>query len=200
MRRCDPISDPEDVVDPVTRRRGIDNFASFMRLLAPVAPRPLDEAGRDGERLFNAIGCATCHTPTLTTARHANPLFDQRPVPFFSDLLLHDVGTGDGIAQGAAEPQEIRTPALWGLGLRKPFLHDGSASTIEEAVELKAGTLPLARHRPLRDLRGVRVDRFRQLIMQLAAKLLAQRRRALEQAVDRRCGHRDTSGWVVRDV
>ena len=145
MRRCDPISDPEDAIDPVTRRRGIDNFASFMRLLAPVAPRALDEAGRDGERLFNAVGCAACHTPSLMTARSANPLFDQRPVALFSDLLLHDIGTGDGIAQGAAEPGEMRTPALWGLGLRKPFLHDGSASTIDEAIERHGAEAALAR-------------------------------------------------------
>ncbi len=145
MRRCDPIPDPEDVVDPVTRRRGIDNFESFMRLLAPPARRAVDEAGREGERLFAAIGCATCHVPSLTTARHANPLFDRRSVDLFSDLLLHDIGTGDGIAQGAAEPHEIRTPALWGLGLRKPFLHDGRASTIEEAIELHGGEAALAR-------------------------------------------------------
>jgi hypothetical protein len=81
----------------------------------------------------------------LTTPRHANPLFDRRPVELFADLLLHDIGTGDGIAQGAAEPQEIRTPALWGLGLRKPFLHDGRASTIEEAVEHHGGEAALAR-------------------------------------------------------
>jgi CxxC motif-containing protein (DUF1111 family) len=145
MRRCDPIPDPEDAIDPVTRRRGIDNFASFMRLLAPPARRAVDEAGREGERLFSAIGCVGCHVPSLTTARSANPLFDRRPVELFADLLLHDIGTGDGIAQGAAEPHEIRTPALWGLGLRKPFLHDGRASTIEEAIELHGGEAALAR-------------------------------------------------------
>src|SRR5207342_204073 len=31
MRRCDSRPDPEDVRDPVTRRRGIDNFESFMK-------------------------------------------------------------------------------------------------------------------------------------------------------------------------
>jgi CxxC motif-containing protein (DUF1111 family) len=55
-------------------------------------------------------------------------------VALFSDLLLHDVGTGDGIGQEAAAPNEIRTPALWGLRFRKILLHDGSASSIEEAV------------------------------------------------------------------
>jgi CxxC motif-containing protein (DUF1111 family) len=145
MRRCDPIPDPEDAVDPATRRRGIDNFASFMRLLAPPARRALDEGAREGERLFSAIGCASCHIPSLATARHANPLFDRRSIDLFSDLLLHDIGTGDGIAQGAAEPHEIRTPSLWGLSLRKPFLHDGRASTIEEAIEHHSGEATLAR-------------------------------------------------------
>jgi CxxC motif-containing protein (DUF1111 family) len=55
-------------------------------------------------------------------------------VPLYSDLLLHDIGTGDGILQAAANGEEIRTPALWGLRLRRPLLHDGSASTIDEAV------------------------------------------------------------------
>ncbi len=63
-----------------------------------------------------------------------NPLFNRKTVPLYSDLLLHDIGTGDGILQAAANGEEIRTPALWGLRLRRPLLHDGSASTIEEAV------------------------------------------------------------------
>ena len=62
----------------------------------------------------------------------------------FSDLLLHDVGTGDGIRQGAAEPNEIRTPALWGLRLRRPLLHDGTA-TVEEAILRHAREAELAR-------------------------------------------------------
>jgi CxxC motif-containing protein (DUF1111 family) len=70
----------------------------------------------------------------LRTGPSANPLFDRKPVPLYSDLLLHDIGTGDGIEQGAAAPEEIRTPALWGLRLRRPFLHDGSAATIDEAI------------------------------------------------------------------
>jgi len=83
--------------------------------------------------------------PTLTTGPSTNPLFDRRPVPLFSDLLLHDVGTGDGIVQGAAQAQEIRTPALWGLRLRRPLLHDGSAATIAEAIERHRNEADLAR-------------------------------------------------------
>ena len=145
MRVCDPIPEPEDIPDPVTRRRGIDNFASFMRLLAPVDRAAGDEVTRDGERVFAAIGCAACHTPSLETPSHRNPLFDRRRVALFSDLLLHDVGTGDGIRQGSAEPNEIRTPALWGLRHRRPLLHDGSAATISDAILRHSGEAALAR-------------------------------------------------------
>jgi CxxC motif-containing protein (DUF1111 family) len=145
MKVCDPIPEPEDVRDPRTRRRGIDNFASFMKLLAPLGRGPIDDAARAGEQLFVAIGCAACHTPLQETGPSSNPLFNRRPVPLFSDLLLHDVGTGDGIAQGAAAPNEIRTPALWGLRFRRPLLHDGSAATVEDAIRRHDGEAELAR-------------------------------------------------------
>jgi CxxC motif-containing protein (DUF1111 family) len=134
MRLCDPQPDPEDRRSPDTRRRGIDNFEAFMRFLAPVGRAPVDETVRNGERVFTAIGCAACHVPSLTTGSSSHPAFNRKPVPLFSDLLLHEVGTGDGIRQGAAEPDEIRTPALWGLRFRRPLLHDGSTATIEEAI------------------------------------------------------------------
>jgi len=151
LRRCDPRPDPEDVRERSTGRRGIDNFESFMRFLAPVSRGPLDEQTREGERIFSNIGCAACHVPVLTTGTSANPLFHRQAVPLFSDLLLHDIGTGDGIRQSAGEPDEIRTPALWGLRLRRPLLHDGSAATIEDAI---------ARHRAEADLARRGFDRL----------------------------------------
>jgi CxxC motif-containing protein (DUF1111 family) len=144
MRLCDPFPDPEDFRDPRTRRRGIDNFASFMRFLAPAGRGDDNDQVRAGEQIFAAIGCTTCHVPTLETGPNANPLFDRKTAALFSDLLLHDVGTGDGIKQGAAEPNEIRTPALWGLRFRRPLLHDGTA-TLEEAILKHAREAELAR-------------------------------------------------------
>jgi CxxC motif-containing protein (DUF1111 family) len=143
-RVCDPFPDPEDIRDPLTGRRGIDNFASFMRFLAPAGRGDVNDEVRAGEKVFAAIGCTACHVPTLETGRSSNPLFDRKPVALFSDLLLHDIGTGDGIKQGAAEPNEIRTPALWGLRLRRPLLHDGSA-TLEDAIGRHAREAELAR-------------------------------------------------------
>src|SRR6185295_17492242 len=86
-----------------------------------------------------------CHVPALVTAPSRSSIFDRRPVPLFSDLLLHDVGTGDGIRQATAEPNEIRTPALWGLRFRRPLLHDGSAATAEDAIVRHREEAELAR-------------------------------------------------------
>jgi CxxC motif-containing protein (DUF1111 family) len=145
MRICDLVPDPEDVADPRTRRRGIDNFASFMRFLAPVARLASPGEAAAGEAVFGIIGCSACHVPTLATGAGSNPLFDRQRVPLFSDLLLHDIGTGDGIPQASALPSEIRTPALWGLRFRRPLLHDGSAATVEGAVMRHRGEADLAR-------------------------------------------------------
>jgi CxxC motif-containing protein (DUF1111 family) len=145
MRACDPIPEAEDVRDPITRRRGIDNFADFMRFLAPIDRGPGDATSGEGERVFAAIGCASCHVPVLPTGPNAHRLFDRRSVALFSDLLLHDVGTGDGIRQASGEPDEIRTPALWGLRHRRPLLHDGSAATIAGAILRHGGEAARAR-------------------------------------------------------
>lgn len=139
IRLCDPLPDPEDAADRQTGRRGIDNFASFMRFLAPL---PRGDAGpreQAGETLFQAAGCANCHVPVLQTGPNSSPVFNRQPVRLFSDLLLHDIETGDGIPQGAATDREIRTPALWGLRFRRPLLHDGSAVTIEDAIRRHGG-------------------------------------------------------------
>ena len=138
LARCDKARDPEDVVEPSTGRRGIDNFESFMRLLAPLPRGPVTPEVTAGRQVFDAIGCAACHVPALVTGRSINPLFDRQRVALFSDLLLHDIGTGDGIRQAGAGPEEIRTPPLWGLRFRRPLLHDGSAATAVEAIRRHA--------------------------------------------------------------
>jgi CxxC motif-containing protein (DUF1111 family) len=116
-----------------------------MRFLAPVGREGINDRVRVGEQVFSAIGCATCHVPILATGPSSNPLFDRKQLALFSDLLLHDVGTGDGIKQAAAAPNEIRTPALWGLRFRRPLLHDGSAGTTADAIGRHREEAELAR-------------------------------------------------------
>jgi CxxC motif-containing protein (DUF1111 family) len=134
LKRCDPTPEPEDLPDPRTRLAAIDNFEAFMQFLAPPQRGTQDARTRAGELLFASIGCAACHVPALETGPAPNPLFSRKVVPLFADLLLHDVGTGDSIPQASALPNEIRTPSLWGVRARRPLLHDGSASTLEEAI------------------------------------------------------------------
>ena len=73
------------------------------------------------------------------------------PVRLFSDLLLHDMGSlGDGIAQGAAGPREMRTAPLWGLRASAPYLHDGRAATVDLAIRAHDGEGTRARERFVR--------------------------------------------------
>jgi CxxC motif-containing protein (DUF1111 family) len=133
---CDGKAEPEDVKNRLTGLRSIDNFANFMRLLAPVERAENTAETRLGETLFNSVGCAACHTPVMTTAPNQNPVFDRKAVALYSDLLLHDIGTGDGIVQEAAQGNEMRTPPLWGLRFRRPVMHDGRAANYEQAIRM----------------------------------------------------------------
>jgi CxxC motif-containing protein (DUF1111 family) len=74
-----------------------------------------------------------------TTAASSIPALDRKPVNAYSDLLLHDIGTGDGIAQGDAKPNEFRTAPLWGLRFRRLQMHDGSAIGAEAAIAAHKG-------------------------------------------------------------
>ena len=111
-----------------------------MKFLAPPprgrsTTRSRATANRSSTRLVARRATCRC----CQTGPNANPLFDRQAVPLFSDLLLHDIGTGDGIPQASALPKEIRTPALWGLRVRRPLLHDGSASDVEDAIARHRG-------------------------------------------------------------
>ena len=145
MKLCSPGTTVEDVRSRLTGLRDIDNFENFMRLLAPIERGPQTDDVKQGESLFESVGCASCHVPTLFTGPSANPLFDRKPVNLYSDLLLHDIGTGDGIEQEDAKGPEIRTPALWGLRMRRPLLHDGTAATATAAILLHQGQAKKAR-------------------------------------------------------
>jgi len=98
-----------------------------------------------GRKVFESIGCALCHTPTMQTGGTGNaniggpgnsPVLVDRPVNLFSDLLVHHMGPGlsDGITQGAAGPDQFRSTPLWGVGQRIFFLHDGRTNDLLQAI------------------------------------------------------------------
>ena len=138
-RDCDPRPDPEDAREPLAGLRGIDNFDNFMRLLGPPPRGPQSVLTDAGERVFEQVGCAACHLPVMLTGPARQPWLDRQPVRLYSDLLLHNIGTGDGLPQGDASGDEFRTAPLWGLRVRSPFLHDGRAATIEQAIRMHWG-------------------------------------------------------------
>jgi CxxC motif-containing protein (DUF1111 family) len=112
------------------------NFAAFMRLSAPPAPATATASTLNGADVFNRVGCALCHSTSLTTA--ASPFTGMSAVVYhpFSDFALHHMGPGlaDGINQGVAGPDEFRTAPLWGVGQRLFFLHDGRTSDLLQAI------------------------------------------------------------------
>jgi mono/diheme cytochrome c family protein len=142
-----PVDDPVPGIDD----EGVDVelFALFMR--STKAP-PVDAAlaatpdARAGRQIFEQIGCAVCHTPTIVTAapgtlinggalKVANALGNKIIHPF-SDFLLHDLGTGDGIVQngGPSTRNKMRTAALWGLRTRGRLMHDNLSFSLEDAI------------------------------------------------------------------
>ena len=122
----------------------IEAFANFMRMLAPPAPARVTPSSEKGRATFGKIGCAHCHTPSLTTgpkiasgsATTPSAALSNQTANLYSDLLVHHMGKGlaDGITQGGAGPDEFRTAPLWGVGQRVFFLHDGRASNLVEAI------------------------------------------------------------------
>jgi len=141
------VADPEDEED-------IEIFTRFMR--ATKAP-PRDTqlaataAAQAGSKLFDQIGCNTCHVRTIVTAAPGAAVaggtfivpaaLGNKIIHPFSDFLLHNVGTGDGIVQNGPQSTRLkmRTPPLWGVRTHPAFLHNGSAATLRDAILAHGG-------------------------------------------------------------
>jgi CxxC motif-containing protein (DUF1111 family) len=172
---CDTVKDPEDTTGP-DGLADIDRFARFVRATkAPPRDTRLAETAdaEKGSRLFDAIGCATCHVRTLETAPAGTavnggaytvpPALGGKAFHPFGDFLLHDVGTGDGIAlateehfgpaframQPTYEPtaKRMRTAPLWGVRTRPRLMHDGRSLTLTSAILRHRGEAALERRR-----------------------------------------------------
>ncbi|MGH9545290.1 MAG: di-heme oxidoredictase family protein [Terriglobales bacterium] len=116
------------------------NFSAFMRLSAPPTPAPMSASAKNGANLFNAVGCALCHTPTLTTGMSKFTGMSNVSYHPYSDFAIHHMGSrlSDGVSQGAAGPDQFRTAPLWGIGQRLFFLHDGRTSDLLQAIQAHA--------------------------------------------------------------
>lgn len=144
----DKVADIED------NENDIDNIARFMRATkAPSRDQALAATpeAQQGGQLFNQVGCAICHVPTIATAPPGTMInggtyrvpeaLGNRIIHPYSDFLLHNVGTGDGIVQhgGKETANKMRTPPLWGFRTRNRFMHDGQSLTPDEAIRRHGG-------------------------------------------------------------
>jgi CxxC motif-containing protein (DUF1111 family) len=114
---------------------------AYVATLAPAQAQDLDGTAKRGQRTFSSIGCDKCHLPSLRTGDHPIKALANRQFAGYTDLLLHDMGPElADICQGlVATPSEFRTEPLMALRLARRYLHDGRASSIEQAVELHGG-------------------------------------------------------------
>jgi CxxC motif-containing protein (DUF1111 family) len=146
--RYDPVPDPEDDGDDVIA------FADFMRSTKAPPRGPINSTVRAGEGLFSQVGCASCHVAAIVTAQAGTVInggaftvpdaLGNKIIHPYSDFLLHDIGTGDGIPflptpQYAATANQIRTAPLWGLRTRNRLMHDGLSFTKQEAIRRHGG-------------------------------------------------------------
>lgn len=132
---------PEDTHSEATNGiSDVDAFVDAIRLSAPPTPATPTAQTKEGQDIFNKIGCALCHSDTLTTAQSVFTGMGNVQYHPFSDFALHHMGTNlaDEISQGVAGPDEFRTAPLWGIGQRLFFLHDGRARELLNAIQQHA--------------------------------------------------------------
>jgi CxxC motif-containing protein (DUF1111 family) len=147
----DSVADPEDDGDDV------EAFAQFMRQTNAPGRGPQNATTNAGSTLFNQIGCNVCHTRTFNTLPAGTLINNnQFTVPAelgseivhpFSDLALHDIGTGDGIPGPAGTNNLFRTIPLWGLRTAPSmFMHDGLSFSLNDAIQRHGGQATTARN------------------------------------------------------
>ena len=144
-------------------------FARFIRASkAPARDSKLvdTQQSQKGSKLFDKIGCAACHVRTLTTAPAGTKInggtytvpeaLGGKTFYPYSDFLLHNVGTGDGIVVPMVEhygrkmyqitwknfsaqsfhnaQNKLRTAPLWGVRFRNRLMHDGESTSLRDAI------------------------------------------------------------------
>lgn len=150
----DNVLDPEDKGGRQGFGKNVEEFASFIRATkAPsrdVALANTPSAIR-GSKVFQVLGCTFCHHPEFQTVQAGTKLnggtfivpqaLGSKKFQPWSDFLLHDVGTGDGIVmnQNQSSANKFRTTPLWGLRTKSRLGHDGRWITRREAIQAHQG-------------------------------------------------------------
>ena len=143
----DPYSGLDE--DPEVTTQTMNDVVAYLKMLkAPLRRNKDDTDVLAGQAIFSQVECDGCHTPNLKTGESPIEVLSNKEFHPYTDLLLHDMGASldDGYTEGFALTSEWKTPALWGLGLSKDaqggsyfLLHDGRATSIEQAIEMHGG-------------------------------------------------------------
>lgn len=155
------VAEYDKTPDPevgITRLESISNFLRATKAPARIAELSGTPEAQAGEAIFASLGCAICHVPALKTMPVGtvtnggkltiNEALGNKIIHPFSDFLLHDIGTGDGIVENDSQEtrNKIRTAPLWGLGARVKrlgdslaLMHDGGSPGMEAAILRHAG-------------------------------------------------------------
>src|SRR6201981_30456 len=158
-------TDPEDQPDNLGLA-DIDHFAQFIRgTMVPPRDTVLaaTPAALKGGDLFRRVGCNVCHVDSMTTAPVGTVIdggiftvpeaLGDKIIHPFSDFLLHDIGTGDGIVQVGPQDtaNKLRTVPLWGLRTKARFMHDLKSLSLENAISRHDGEAhdPVSRFKEL---------------------------------------------------
>lgn len=143
------------IIDPEISNQEVHNVVHYLKTLKAPIQRNADEVS-EGKVLFSQIQCAACHIPQLKTSFSPIDALSFKTFAPYTDLLLHDMGADldDGYTEGYATTPEWKTPPLWGLGLSKDaqggsyhLLHDGRATSIEEAILYHGGEAEISKNK-----------------------------------------------------
>lgn len=157
----DTVPDPEEA--PTSQEPVGPDIEAFARFMRSTKVPPRDTSGISpsdltaGQNLFTSIGCAQCHVTTIQTsppgtlinggATTVSAALGDKIIHPYSDFMLHDVGTGDGIVQGSYITRNMmRTPPLWGLRTRPRLMHDLQSFTRNDAILRHGGQATTARN------------------------------------------------------
>jgi CxxC motif-containing protein (DUF1111 family) len=153
-----PVAPFDEVPDPEDDGVDVEAFAAFQRALRAPGRGPINSDVNAGQTLFNAIGCAVCHTPQFTTAPPGTVInggafvvpaeLGNKIIRPFSDFALHNIGTSSGIGAepGVNNRFSTTTIALWGVRTKNRFMMQGNASTIFDSIQLHGGQAAAARN------------------------------------------------------
>lgn len=150
-----PLTAPDHAAAPDLDKGQFRALVAFVKTLpkpveaVPDSPAERDAAAR-GKEVFASVGCAACHVPDMGGVKGV-----------YSDFLLYTLddplppggGGGGGRYGGEPPPQlqlpprpedepkpgEWKTPPLWGVADSAPYLHDGSAPTLRDAIARHRG-------------------------------------------------------------